>query len=66
MADILLDVLDDRLSIPIIRQGYLDMFNGINVTQIGTSRSTATPSLKKLARNTSQHGCTPFPSWKPD
>ncbi len=33
-ADILLDMLDDCLSIPIKRQGYLDMFNGINVTQI--------------------------------
>ncbi len=33
MADILLDMLDERLSIPIKRQGYLDMFNGIDVTQ---------------------------------
>ncbi len=32
-ADILLDMLDERLSIPIKRQGYLDMFNGIDVTQ---------------------------------
>ena len=27
-------MLDDCLSIPIKHQGYLDMFNGINVTQI--------------------------------
>ncbi len=32
-SDILLDMLDDCLSIPIKRQGYLDMFNGMNVTQ---------------------------------
>jgi hypothetical protein len=32
-ADILLDMLDDCLSIPIKCQGYLDMFNGVNVTQ---------------------------------
>jgi hypothetical protein len=32
-ADILLDLIDDQLSIPIKRQGLLDMFNGINVTQ---------------------------------
>jgi hypothetical protein len=32
-ANILLDLLDDELSIPLKRQGLLDMFNGINVTQ---------------------------------
>jgi hypothetical protein len=32
-ADIFLDMLDEWLSIPIKRQGYLDMFNGINGTQ---------------------------------
>jgi hypothetical protein len=32
-ADILLDMLDDHLSIPIKCQGYLDLYNGINVTQ---------------------------------
>jgi hypothetical protein len=32
-SNILLDMLDDCLSIPIKRQVYLDMFNGINVTQ---------------------------------
>jgi hypothetical protein len=32
-ADILLDLIDDKLSIPLKRQGLLDMFNGINVTQ---------------------------------
>jgi hypothetical protein len=32
-SDILLDMLDDCLSIPIKHQGYLDMYNGMNVTQ---------------------------------
>ena len=32
-ANILLDLLDDRLTIPLKRQGLLDLFNGINVTQ---------------------------------
>jgi hypothetical protein len=32
-ANILLDMIDDKLSIPLKRQGLLDMFNGINVTQ---------------------------------
>ena len=30
-ADILLDMLDDKLRIPIKRQGFLDMYNGIDV-----------------------------------
>jgi hypothetical protein len=32
-ADILLDMLDDKLTIPIKRQGFLDMYNGIDVYQ---------------------------------
>jgi hypothetical protein len=32
-ADILLDMLDDKLTMPIKQQGLLDMFNGINVVQ---------------------------------
>jgi hypothetical protein len=32
-ADILLDMLDDKLTMPVKRQGLLDMFNGIDVTQ---------------------------------
>jgi hypothetical protein len=30
-ADLLLDMLDDKLSIPIKRQGLLDMYNGVDV-----------------------------------
>jgi hypothetical protein len=32
-SDILMDMIDDRLSIPIKRQGYLDMYNGIDILQ---------------------------------
>ncbi len=32
-ADILLDLLDDQLSIPLKRQGLLDIFNGVDVVQ---------------------------------
>ncbi len=32
-ADILLDMLDEKLTMPIKRQGLLDMFNGVNVVQ---------------------------------
>jgi hypothetical protein len=32
-ADILLDMLDKKLTMPIKRQGILDMFNGINIYQ---------------------------------
>jgi hypothetical protein len=32
-ADILLDMINNKLRIPVKRQGYLDMYNGINVHQ---------------------------------
>jgi len=32
-ADIILDLIDDKLKIPVKRQGYLDMYNGIDVHQ---------------------------------
>ncbi len=32
-ADLLLDMIDDKLTIPVKRQGYLDMYNGIDVLQ---------------------------------
>ncbi len=32
-SDVLMDMIDDHLKIPIKRQGYLDMYNGINVVQ---------------------------------
>ena len=30
-ANILLDMIDDELTIPMKRQGYLDMYNGIDI-----------------------------------
>ena len=32
-ADVLLDMLDDKLSIPIKRQDHLDMYNGVDILQ---------------------------------
>ncbi len=32
-ANILLDMLDDRLTIPLKRQGFLDMYNGVDILQ---------------------------------
>ena len=32
-ADLLLGMIDDKLTIPVKRQGYLDMYNGIDVQQ---------------------------------
>ena len=32
-SNILLDLIDEALSIPMKRQGYLDMYNGVDVTQ---------------------------------
>ena len=32
-TNLLLDMLDDKLSIPIKRQGLLDMYNGVDVLQ---------------------------------
>ena len=32
-VNILLDLIDDNLSIPLKRQGLLDMFNGIDIVQ---------------------------------
>ena len=32
-ANILLDMIDEALSIPMKQQGFLDMYNGINIIQ---------------------------------
>ena len=32
-SDMLMDLIDDELSIPIKRQGYLDMYNGVDIYQ---------------------------------
>ncbi len=60
----LLDMLDKCLFIPIKRQCYLDVFNGIKSPKPATTwRSTAIPLLKRLASNTIPAGCTLFPWW---
>ena len=33
IADILMNLIDDKLKIPIKRQGYLDMYNGVDIQQ---------------------------------
>jgi hypothetical protein len=45
-ANILLDMIDDCLSIPMKWQGYLDMYNKIDVD-----------SLKRYVKSTLSHGC---------
>ena len=32
-SDILMDMIDERLKIPIKQQGYLDMYNGVDISQ---------------------------------
>jgi hypothetical protein len=32
-ANVLLDMIDNKLTIPMKRQGFLDMYNGIDVLQ---------------------------------
>jgi hypothetical protein len=32
-SDLIMDLIDERLSIPIKRQGYLDMYNGMDIYQ---------------------------------
>ncbi len=45
-SDMLMDLIDDKLSIPIKRQGYLDMYNG----------AMSRPSSTKYSRSISQPG----------
>jgi hypothetical protein len=32
-ADIVMDLIDEKLTIPIKRQGYLDVYNGVDIIQ---------------------------------
>jgi hypothetical protein len=51
-ANILINMLDQKLTMPIKQQGLLDMFNGVNVVQTKlTSRLTATLILTNSAAN---------------
>jgi hypothetical protein len=52
-ANILLDLIDDDLSILMKRQGYLDMYNGIDVLQTQDYiKYPRSPSLTRYVRNT--------------
>jgi hypothetical protein len=49
-TDILMDMLDDKLSIPIKCQGHLDMYNGVNVHQTRDYiRLTCTTFINKIS-----------------
>jgi hypothetical protein len=56
-ADILLDMLDDKLNIPINQQGYLDMYNGRDVLKTHDYiKYYANCLWRNAVKNTSQHG----------
>jgi hypothetical protein len=72
-ANILLDMLDGKLSIPLKQQGHLDMFNGIDVLQTchyirlsctsfidKISAKYLSSWMKHMYASTSHH--TPFPT----
>jgi hypothetical protein len=49
-ADILMDMLDNKLSIPIKRQAYLDMYNGVDIHQTRDYiRLTCTTFIDKIS-----------------
>jgi hypothetical protein len=55
-ADVLLDLLDKRLTIPIKRQGHLDMYNGIDILQMRHYvRLSCTSFIDKI--------CEKYPTW---
>ncbi len=56
-ANILLDMIDDKSTIPMEQQGCLDMYKGIEVLKIGIiSRYHALLTSIKSVKNTSCHG----------
>ncbi len=60
-ANLLLHMLDKKLTMPIKPQGLLDIFNGIDVTQRSiTLKLTATHTSINSATKTSTPGFTPF------
>jgi hypothetical protein len=57
-ANILLDMIDDKLTILMKRQGYLDMYNSIDVLQTRIiSRYHALLTSIKSVKSTSCRGC---------
>jgi hypothetical protein len=66
-ANILLDMINDRLMILMKSQGYIDMYNGINVCKCNTtSRSLAHRTSPRYVINTSHPGCRTLPALKTD
>jgi hypothetical protein len=64
-ADILFNMLEEKLTMPIKRQGRLDMFDGVGIFQTKNYvKSTATPTSTSFAQNTLTCGSTKSPSWK--
>jgi hypothetical protein len=48
-SDIVMDLIDKKLLIPIKRQGYPDMYNGVDITQIRYYiKITVKPFVKKV------------------
>ena len=57
-ANILFDMIDDKLTIPMKRQGFLDMYNGIDVIQTcHYIKILCTSYINKICKNTYRHGC---------
>ena len=56
-ANILLDLINDNLSIPLKRQGLLDMFNGIDITQTKDYiKLDCHTYINQFCKNTLTHG----------
>jgi len=52
-ANILLNMIDDELTIPMKRQGYLDMYNGVDAIQTRDYiKNLPSPSSTKIAKST--------------
>jgi hypothetical protein len=66
-ANILLDMINDKLMIPIKHQGYIDMYNSIDVLQMQHYIKISCNSyITKNVINTSRPGCRTLPSWRTD
>jgi hypothetical protein len=64
-ADILLNMLDKKLTMPIKRQGLLDMFNSINIVQMKNYvKIDCHTYIDKFYSNTLTCGSTKSPSQK--
>jgi hypothetical protein len=66
-SDILMDLIDNRLKIPIKRQGYLDMYNGVDILQtwyyIKMSVQTYIDKICEPFFSTWMNRSYPTPAW---